>query len=51
MWAMIATSIALGVWTAGLLWYTIRSERERDVDGLESVGIGEDVTNGNTKVT
>lgn len=29
MWAMIATSIALAVWTVGLLWFCNRDERER----------------------
>lgn len=29
MWAMIGTSIALGVWTTGLLWVSTRAEKKR----------------------
>lgn len=29
MWAMIATSIALAIWTAGLLWFCVREEKTR----------------------
>lgn len=29
MWAMIGTCIALGVWTTGLLWMTVRVEKRR----------------------
>ena len=29
MWAMIGTSIALGFWTTGLLWFTSREEKRR----------------------
>lgn len=29
MWAMIACCIALGLWTAGLLWFIVRAEKRR----------------------
>ncbi|KAG0647463.1 Pantothenate transporter liz1 [Hyphodiscus hymeniophilus] len=29
MWAMIATCIALGLWTTGLLWMTVKAEKKR----------------------
>lgn len=37
MWAMIGTCIALVIWTTGLLWMTVRAEKERilyDGEGL-----------------
>ena len=39
MWAMIGTSIALGVWTAGLLWFTVRAEKQRVVEAAGSDGV------------
>jgi ACS family pantothenate transporter-like MFS transporter len=36
MWAMIGTCIALGLWTTGLLWMTVRSEKRRLVMSGES---------------
>ncbi|KAK2627130.1 hypothetical protein QTJ16_003096 [Diplocarpon rosae] len=32
MWAMIATSIALAIWTTGLLYMTIRADKRRAVE-------------------
>ena len=29
MWAMIATCIALGLWTTVVLWLTVRAEKRR----------------------
>jgi hypothetical protein len=29
MWAMIGTCIALGIWTSGLLWVSVRAEKNR----------------------
>jgi hypothetical protein len=29
MWAMIGTAIALGIWTAGLMWMSSREEKNR----------------------
>lgn len=29
IWAMIGTCVALGIWTTGLLWMTVRSEKRR----------------------
>jgi len=29
MWAMIGTSISLGIWTTGLLWVSTRAEKRR----------------------
>ncbi|KAI1577276.1 UhpC Sugar phosphate permease [Pyrenophora tritici-repentis] len=34
MWAMIAVSIAMGVWTAGVVWMQKRTEGRRGVDGV-----------------
>jgi ACS family pantothenate transporter-like MFS transporter len=36
MWAMIATSVALGVWTTGLLWIATRTEKRQLVTGEEN---------------
>ncbi|KAF2758700.1 MFS general substrate transporter [Pseudovirgaria hyperparasitica] len=36
MWAMIATSIALGVWTTVLLWFATKEEKKRVADGVVS---------------
>lgn len=33
MWAMIGTSIALGIWTAGLTYMSVRTERRRELVG------------------
>jgi len=37
MWAMIGTSIALGVWTTGLLWVSMRAEKRRLLVSMEEV--------------
>lgn len=29
MWAMIGTSIALSIWTTGLMWMSAREEKRR----------------------
>jgi len=29
MWAMIGTSIALGIWTSGLMWVSAKEEKKR----------------------
>jgi len=29
MWAMVGTSVALGIWTSGLLWVSLRAEKRR----------------------
>ena len=36
MWAMIACSIAMAVWTAGVLYMSVREERRESQDGRES---------------
>ena len=33
MWAMIAVSVAMAVWTAALVWMQARTERRREVEG------------------
>jgi len=41
MWAMIATCIALALWTSGLLWVSVRAEKKlASIDGEEEV-VGE----------
>ncbi|PSS28177.1 hypothetical protein M430DRAFT_32648 [Amorphotheca resinae ATCC 22711] len=41
MWAMIATCIALALWTSGLLWVSVRAEKKvGSIDGEEEV-VGE----------
>ncbi|KAF2494001.1 pantothenate transporter [Lophium mytilinum] len=37
MWAMIATSIALAVWTTGMLYMTVREEKKRVLTRAESI--------------
>lgn len=37
MWAMIACSIALLIWTAGLTYLTHREEKRRVIDAEETV--------------
>lgn len=32
MWAMIGCSIALGLWTAGLVWFQVRDEKRREAE-------------------
>lgn len=36
MWAMIGTSIALGIWTAGLTCMTVRTEKQRVQEGVSA---------------
>lgn len=38
MWAMIACSIALAVWCAGLSWLHHKDEVARSVEGVEQDG-------------
>jgi MFS transporter, ACS family, pantothenate transporter len=33
MWAMIAVSIAMAIWTALLVWMQVRTEKKRDIGG------------------
>lgn len=39
MWAMIGTCIALGIWTTGVLWFSIRAERRREVVSVEVIPV------------
>ncbi|PVH93768.1 pantothenate transporter-like protein [Periconia macrospinosa] len=34
MWAMIAVSIAMAIWTALLVWMHVRTEKRREVEGV-----------------
>lgn len=48
MWAMIGTCIALGLWTTGLLWMTVRFEKRRLImsgESSEVKGAGLEATN------
>jgi ACS family pantothenate transporter-like MFS transporter len=38
MWAMIGTSIALAIWTSGLLYLTSKSEKKRLVEAQSGDG-------------
>jgi ACS family pantothenate transporter-like MFS transporter len=33
MWAMIAVSIAMGLWTGALVWMHVRTEKRREIEG------------------
>lgn len=33
MWAMIAVSIAMAVWTSLLVWMQVRTEKRREIEG------------------
>ncbi|KUI68453.1 Pantothenate transporter liz1 [Cytospora mali] len=48
MWAMIACSIALAIWCAGLSWFHHKDEVRRNVDGVDQASTkpdtGEEVT-------
>ncbi|KAI9732241.1 MAG: hypothetical protein M1818_007560 [Claussenomyces sp. TS43310] len=44
MWAMIGTCIALGLWTAGLLYVTVRAEKKRLVMVAGDHGSADQVT-------
>ena len=37
MWAMIGTSIALAIWTSGLLYLTMRSEKKRVLEAQSQI--------------
>lgn len=36
MWAMIGCSIALVIWTAGVTWMCVRTEKKRISQGVET---------------
>ena len=36
MWAMIGTCSALGLWTTGLLWMTVRAEKRKSIESGEN---------------
>ena len=38
MWAMIGTCIALVIWTTGLLYMTVRTEKKRVLEERREVG-------------
>ena len=38
MWAMIGTSLALAIWTTGLLYLTSRAEKRRTVESRDEGG-------------
>jgi len=40
MWAMIAVSIAMGVWTALIVWMQVRTEKRRTIDNEQTVVLG-----------
>ncbi|KAH7559798.1 hypothetical protein BM1_03432 [Bipolaris maydis] len=48
MWAMIAVSIAMGVWTGLLVWMQVRTEKRREAEGVhgETVVAGKGVDEG-----
>jgi ACS family pantothenate transporter-like MFS transporter len=41
MWAMIGTCIALGIWTTGLLWVSVRAEKRRLIMSGEPTDVKE----------
>lgn len=54
MWAMIGCSIALAIWTAGVTWMCVRTEKKRISQGIDAGSGGEEAVsvdgNGNGKV-
>lgn len=38
MWAMIAVSIALAIWCAGLSWFHHRDDVRRSLEGVRGAG-------------
>lgn len=43
MWAMIAVSVALAVWCAGLSWFHRREDVRRSIEGVNQSGSSEGV--------
>jgi ACS family pantothenate transporter-like MFS transporter len=39
MWAMIGCSIALVIWTAGVTWMCVRTEKKRISQGVEAYNV------------
>ncbi|PSN67125.1 pantothenate transporter-like protein [Corynespora cassiicola Philippines] len=39
MWAMIAVSIAMAIWTALLVWMHVRTEKRRDAEAVASAAV------------
>jgi ACS family pantothenate transporter-like MFS transporter len=41
MWAMIAVSIAMAIWTALLVWMHVRTEKRREMQGTTTTALAE----------
>lgn len=40
MWAMIAVSIAMGIWTALLVWKHVHTEKRRQIEAVNTTAAG-----------